>query len=495
MPQAVIVGSGMGGLTAALLLQKHGWQVQVLERHYRPGGFLHRFFRQGIGYDTGFHYVGSAAPDQLFGRAMKHLGVYDRLRFAELDPEGFDWLWFPDRQFKVPAGFQHWQAALCAAFPDEAQGIADFGADLLRASRAYGWFHLDLSTPPESVLPWEECSLQQVVDRHLKHPQLRAIVCGQTAPLYGVAPADAPFGLHAVVTDHFQQGAYTIEGGGDRLARELVRELRAGGGRLHLRCPATAIESEEGVAKGVWSNDKFFPADLVVTDIHPSLVLDLLPRGAVRPAYRDRVKSSKVGVAHVGVYFRVEGDLSALRRRNLYRFRSWDVGEMAQPVRPDKAPPFYFLAAPGAREQGRPGTEQVLVAVMMADYAAFEALNGDAGTARSDAYRAAKAGIEDQFRTVLAEDFPAWTIQSLESSTPLSTRHYTDAPGGAIYGHYHSVAQMGRYRYSSRIKVRGVLQVGHAIGFPGICGAMMSAYVGCSEILGGETLLAELKAA
>jgi all-trans-retinol 13,14-reductase len=233
----------------------------------------------------------------------------------------------------------------------------------------------------------------------------------------------------------------------------------------------------------------------VVADIHPSLVLDLLPAGAVRPAYRDRVRNSRVGVAHVGIYFRVEGDLSALRRRNLYRFRSWDVAEMAQPATPDKAPPFYFLAAPGAREQGRPGTEQVLVAVMMADYASFESLNGDAGVARSDAYRTAKAGIEAQFRAAMVEDFPDWKILEMESSTPLSTQHYTSAPGGAIYGHYHSIAQMGRYRYSSRIKVRGVLQVGHAIGFPGICGAMMSAYVGCSEILGGETLLSELKAA
>jgi all-trans-retinol 13,14-reductase len=382
-----------------------------------------------------------------------------------------------------------------AAFPDESQGIANFAEELRRASRAYGWFHLDLSTPPESVLPWEECSLQQVVERHLKHPHLRAIVCGQTAPLYGIVPAEAPFGLHAVVTDHFQQGAYSVDGGGDRLARELVRELRAGGGTLHLRTPATAIDVREGVAQGVWSGERYFPADLVVTDIHPSLVLDLLPAQAVRPAYRDRVRSSRVGAAHIGVYFRVEGDLSILKRRNLYRFRSWDVEEMALPASPEAPPSFYFLAAPGAREQGRPGTEQVLVAILTAEHKIFEQLNGEAGQTRSEAYRAAKAGIEEQFRAVLAQDFPQWKVLAMESSTPLSTQHYTGAPGGAIYGHYHSVAQMGRYRYSSRIKVRGVLQVGHAIGFPGICGAMMSAYVGCAEILGGETLVAELKTA
>ena len=87
MSRAVVIGSGMGGLVSALLLLKNGWEVDVVEQHYRAGGFLHRFFREGAGYDTGFHYVGSAQRDQLFGRVLSHLGVYDRLRFVPLDPD------------------------------------------------------------------------------------------------------------------------------------------------------------------------------------------------------------------------------------------------------------------------------------------------------------------------------------------------------------------------------------------------------------------------
>ena len=72
MNHLVVIGSGAGGLAAAVLLGQRGWKVTVLEQHYRPGGCLHRFFRGGVPFDTGFHYVGSAAPHQSFGRVLRH---------------------------------------------------------------------------------------------------------------------------------------------------------------------------------------------------------------------------------------------------------------------------------------------------------------------------------------------------------------------------------------------------------------------------------------
>ena len=55
----VVIGSGIGGLTAAVLLSVHGGKrVLVLERHYAMGGFTHTFRRPGYEWDVGLHYIG-----------------------------------------------------------------------------------------------------------------------------------------------------------------------------------------------------------------------------------------------------------------------------------------------------------------------------------------------------------------------------------------------------------------------------------------------------
>ena len=55
---AIVIGSGMGGMTTAALLSKMGKKVLVLEQHYVPGGFTHTFRRKGYEWDVGVHAVG-----------------------------------------------------------------------------------------------------------------------------------------------------------------------------------------------------------------------------------------------------------------------------------------------------------------------------------------------------------------------------------------------------------------------------------------------------
>lgn len=489
--RAVVIGSGMGGLTAGILLARAGWAVTVLEQHTRPGGFLHRFFRKGVAYDTGFHYVGGAGRTQLFGRAMQHLGVYDAVNWHPLDPDGFDVLRFPGLEFRVPVGVERYRDRLVDLFPEERAGIDRYIALTREAVHAYGWFNLDDQTPPSAIVPYEQESLLDVTGRCFKDPRLTMIVAGQAA-LYGVPAADAPFGMHAIVTDHFLQGASSIEGGGDRLAFALVRQLRALGGEVRLKRRVVGIEVTDGHASAVTTDtDERYEADLVVADVHPRVTLDMLPAGAVRPAYATRVRDARPGRAHVGAYLRMKGDLSLLGNRNLYRFRSWDLDQVEVPATPDHVP-WYFLTCPGQRHPaGVPGAEQVVLGLVNADYGQFAAARG----AGESVYQGYKQAILDRFVASVCEDFPGWELVDAVGSTPLTTEHFNGSWQGAAYGHYHSVGQMGRYRLPMVSKVRGLVNVGQTVGFPGICGAMMSAYVVCGELLGGSAqLMQELRA-
>lgn len=494
--RAVVVGSGPAGLAAGILLAQRGWAVTVLEQHYRAGGCLHRFFRKGVGFDTGFHYVGSAARGQSFGQVLRHLGVADAIELLPLDPDGFDVVRFPDTEITVPVGLDRWAARLVERFPAEAAGVARYVALHRECVAAYGLYSLDPSVPPEAILPWEERTLASVLAECFADPRLRAIVAGQGAPLYGVPPADAPFGLHAVVTDHFFGGAYTVRGGGDHLAQALVARLAALGGRVRLRTGAARVVVEGGAATAVETEaGERLPAELVVAAIHPKAVLDMLPEGSVRPAYAERVRSARPGVGHLGVYLEVEGDLSALAGRNLYRYHAWDLDGLAGSA-PDELPGFWFLTAPGTRGEGT----GVVLGLSLARWADWEghvdptAPRRPGGLpARSAAYEAQKARALEGFLTRVRAEFPGWTIRRAEASSPLSMAHYTRSPAGATYGHHHTVDQMGRYRLPMVTRVRGLLQVGQAVAMPGICGAMMSAYLGVGGMVGLESLITELR--
>ena len=87
---AIVIGSGIGGLTAAALLARHaGKRVLVLERHYTAGGFTHTFRRPGYEWDVGVHYVGEVNdPNSPLRAAFDHL-TEGRLQWNSM-PDVYD---------------------------------------------------------------------------------------------------------------------------------------------------------------------------------------------------------------------------------------------------------------------------------------------------------------------------------------------------------------------------------------------------------------------
>src|SRR3990172_11106220 len=117
----VIVGAGIGGLTAAAYLAAAGRRVVVVDRHSVPGGNATVFTHKGYEFDVGVHYLGDCGPDGTFARLLDPLGI--EIRWRELDPDGFDTYLFPDQVFRVPADVDCFRERTLAAFGDEAAAV------------------------------------------------------------------------------------------------------------------------------------------------------------------------------------------------------------------------------------------------------------------------------------------------------------------------------------------------------------------------------------
>src|ERR1043166_756514 len=131
----IVIGSGAGGLTAAVALQQAGLKTLVLEQHYAPGGWCHSFALGGHRFSPGVHYIGELGPGGRMRRIYEGLGLGGDLTFCELNPDGFDRIHIPGARFDFPKGRENLISRLQDRFPREKAGIRRY-FDILRSVAA-----------------------------------------------------------------------------------------------------------------------------------------------------------------------------------------------------------------------------------------------------------------------------------------------------------------------------------------------------------------------
>jgi len=124
---AIVIGAGLGGLSAATMLARNGLGVLLLERHNVLGGYATSFVRGRYEFETALHEPSGIGPPEHRGglyRYLDYLGVASKVEF--LDFPNLYHAVFPDLDVTLPAGREPFEAKLCQTFPHEAKGIRRF---------------------------------------------------------------------------------------------------------------------------------------------------------------------------------------------------------------------------------------------------------------------------------------------------------------------------------------------------------------------------------
>jgi all-trans-retinol 13,14-reductase len=493
----VVVGSGMGGLTCALLMAKEGFKVCVLEQHYRTGGCLHRFFRKRVPFDTGFHYLGGVGKDGSMAKYLRFLGVADKLKWHDLDPDGFDVLKFPEFEFRVPAGWPALRKRLHEEFPGERKAIdtyADACQKIVAESFAYSF-----QKPPEVSGEFTNTALAPFLRSLTKNEKLYAVLTGQSF-LYGVDPPTTPLELHALVLDSMLQGR--LNGGGDALAKVMVDEIRNNGGEVRTRTKVTALEMKSGQMDSVMTEragrvgdpphrERIF-ARCVISNAHPQTTLELLPPNVFRPAFTSRVKESRNSIGCSAVYFQSTSKSPIRRNFNIYSFPSANVDELYLDRTPgDPSDRGLFLTFPSDREEDWDEAHpRVVLALGLMQWNEVKQWADSATGKRPADYQEFKARHTREMQAQIEKLLPdhAGHLTPIETSTPLTNRDYTATPEGSLYGLRHGMERWGRYALASRTKIDNLFLTGHSILMPGIVGTTIGGFVTCSYMLGFEAI-------
>jgi phytoene dehydrogenase-like protein len=253
---AIVIGSGIGGLAAASLLARvAGRRVLVLERHFKPGGFTHTFQRGHWHWDVGVHYVGGMGEGQA-ERRLFDLASGGALRWARL-PHLFERFVYPGLTLEVPADAAAYRTALKEAFPRERAGVDRWFRVLAATARWAQRHFLGLAMPrPVGALlglPGRSAALRttgEALGAAFRDPLLRAVAASQWGD-YGLPPAQSALVVHALIATHYLRGAWYPEGGAGEIARTFLAGVEAAGGECRINHEVTEILVDGGRATGV----------------------------------------------------------------------------------------------------------------------------------------------------------------------------------------------------------------------------------------------------
>jgi len=237
----IIIGSGAGGLSAAVPLAQAGLKVLVCEQHEVPGGWTHSFTLQGYKFSPGVHYIGGIQPGGSLNKVYRGLGVSKDLAFVEINPEGYDHIFIGEERFDFPRGRENLLNYLKERFPDEAEGLDGYfeTVDLLtQGVRSMGRVKsvknaVKGAGVASGMLRWARATGQDLLDEYISDPVLKGVLSGQAGD-NGLPPSRISAFFQAGITYHYFNGAYYPVGGAFALPRAFTRALKDAGGELRL---------------------------------------------------------------------------------------------------------------------------------------------------------------------------------------------------------------------------------------------------------------------
>ena len=207
--KVIIIGSGLGGLTCGFILQRNGYDVTILEQGHQIGGCLQCFTRQGVKFETGMHFIGSAAEGQTMHRMMKFLNLTD-VKLSPLDPNGYDTIVLAGETYRFANGREAFLEQMSSYFPKEKDNLRRY-LDLV--ARIASASTLNSLTSQERDLAantnYQTRSINEVLEELFHDEMLRNVLVGNL-PLYAAERDKTPFSLHAFIMDFYNQSAHNL---------------------------------------------------------------------------------------------------------------------------------------------------------------------------------------------------------------------------------------------------------------------------------------------
>jgi len=448
---AVIVGSGLGGLSCAAAFARQGFKPLVLEKHDKPGGYATSFKRPGgfdfdvslhstiVGERNGVHNLIPGFPEITNVEFVPHPNLYRAI--------------FPDHDIRVP--FQDLPAyieSLTKSFPEEAEGIRSLFGDMKELTRELGELsakkgQVDMMRVPQDypqVFRFSGSTWGQIVDTKIANPKLKGIISSLWG-YYGLPPSKLASIYYAMPTyAYLTDGGFYPKGRSQTISNAFVSFIETHGGKVVLETKVEKILVKNETAYGVrTASGQEYKGKVVVSNANAyDTFHTLLDKDEHLKDYLARMDNFSVSLSSFIIFLGLKRDLVrelGVTDTEIFYYPDYDMeGAYGAARNADLRNPGFALTLYDNLFPGYSAKAKNTVTLMwLQGFDHWKPYEADYWKGNKDAYRAEKERMaEVVIRQAEKIVLPGLSkaIEVKEIGTPLTNIRYTGNYRGAIYG-------------------------------------------------------------
>lgn len=502
MYDAIIIGSGVGSLTASAILSDNGMKVIVLEKHDQLGGYTQSFQRKSWYWDVAVHYLSSMEPGELFFHGIRYL-TENQLRWKKM-PHVFDHFCFPDFQVDVPSSPEEYRSHLKSLFPHEHREIDRYFDDLLsfRKKIQFAWAPKILPIPIAKLLrPIIRLLLRKIpeqsTDYYLERigcsEKLKAAICAPWGA-FGALPSESSIYEHWITLGSYLNGAWYPNGGATSISKSLKNFIENKGGLLRTNSGVKEILLDASNKKAIGvklDSGEIIRGKTIVSGIGiRSTFTNLLPEQSIPQEMKDLLRAYKNSVSYTQLFVGLKDDPSTIPGIDGSNY--WISSETKFPQNIKELQSTHddrlevksvMLTFPSLKD--RAAKSHTLTICAWLNYGFFKKWAETKSQLRPDDYEGVKSKLKDALLKPVLDKFPQLQdlIEYTTVGTPLTVEHYMGHAQGSAYGLTSPPGRHSDERLRPQTAINGLFLTGADITTSGVPGAFISGVFCASAIL------------
>lgn len=457
---AVVIGSGLGGLTAGAMLAKAGYSVCLLERNFSLGGAASVYKVGALTIESSLHQTSDPRnPRDVKHHILSHLGILDEIEWKTAGPLYTVRGGPLDAPFELPCGFEAAYEALASRFPDKRQPIKRFLNEVeqihdclwtlkqAREERSVAKFTHALWELAPAASGWN-ATLDEIMERDFAGCEALKCALGANLLYYADDPRELWWIYYALAQGgYIASGGVYIKGGSRQLSLKLAKAITARGGVVQLGRQVDAIEVDAAgavvavshVARKSGEDAQRIETRAVMAGCAPMVAASMIKNdkasAALRAAFGARPLSTSLFSANFGLKSTPASvgltDYSTIvMPEGMTRFDRYGEGATAMSEAPAGRTPLYAIANFSALDNGLWEEPPILVSVL-----GLDRLDNWSGLGREAALDRRERWL-DAFQNRLEQDYPGFSglVSERTLLNAYSMASYLNTPGGAVYG-------------------------------------------------------------